>query len=312
MKAIAQCLSHSPAVNLRPLDHEREQVVRGVIEDSKNALRAFDPEVVVVFGPDHYNGFFYNMMPPFCVGERAFGIGDYGTLTGALNVDAEAAHALHAYLLSKNFDAAVSYDMHIDHGFTQCLDQLFDFQPRFVPVFINCLAHPIASCARTIDFGAMVGRFFEASGKRTAFIGSGGLSHDAPLPKIDELPEDAKNRIIQWRLLTPAERAQREKRTMDAADEFAAGRSTLAKLNPEWDQKMMAQIGKGSWSELMALEDAEIALAGGRSAHEIRTWLAAYSALNAFGSYHVEQSIYLEVPEWIVGYGALRARTAVS
>ena len=37
---------------------------------------------------------------------------------------------------------------------------------------------------------------------------------------------------------------------------------------------------------------------------------AAFSALAAWGPYQVEQSVYLEIPEWIVGYGALRGATA--
>ena len=35
------------------------------------ALRAFDPDLVVVFGPDHFNGFFYELMPAFCIGTAA-------------------------------------------------------------------------------------------------------------------------------------------------------------------------------------------------------------------------------------------------
>ena len=33
----------------------------------------FTPDLVVVFGPDHFNGFFYELMPAFCIGTAAEG-----------------------------------------------------------------------------------------------------------------------------------------------------------------------------------------------------------------------------------------------
>ena len=32
--------------------------------------------------PNHYNGFFYNLMPPYCLGYAATSIGDYGSQAG--------------------------------------------------------------------------------------------------------------------------------------------------------------------------------------------------------------------------------------
>jgi 2,3-dihydroxyphenylpropionate 1,2-dioxygenase len=41
--------------------------------------------------------------------------------------------------------------------------------------------------------------------------------------------------------------------------------------------------------------------------HEIRTWVAAFSALDAAGSYRVDQQFYRPVPDWIVGFGIMTA-----
>lgn len=310
MNAIAQCLSHSPVVHLRPLGDKRQALFEQAVRNAKDALAAFAPDVVVVFGPDHYNGFFYNLMPPFCVGVQAMGIGDYRTPRGPLRVDEPSAAGLHRHLLTHDFDAAVSHEMHVDHGLTQCMAQLFDQPTAFVPVFINCVAQPLATCARVIAFGRTVGSFFREHGRRTAFIGSGGLSHDAPLPSLDAVEGEARRRLIEWRQLSPAERAEREQRTVAAADAFAAGDSPLASLNSAWDRETIALISNGDWARLSALRDEDITRAAGRSAHEVRTWLAAFSALAAYGDWRTEQSEYIEIPEWIVGYGALRARSA--
>lgn len=43
----------------------------------------------------------------------------------------------------------------------------------------------------------------------------------------------------------------------------------------------------------------------GNSAHEVRTWLAAFSALQASGPY--ESSFYRPIPEFIAGFGVMTA-----
>lgn len=34
---------------------------------ARTHIAYFAPDLVVLFAPDHYNGFFYDMMPPFCM-----------------------------------------------------------------------------------------------------------------------------------------------------------------------------------------------------------------------------------------------------
>lgn len=309
MAALAQCLSHSPAASARPLEAKRDELYRTAIDDGRRALAEFAPDVVVVFGPDHYNGFFYQLMPQFCLGMRAIGIGDYGTPKGELAVDAVNGGELHSWLLDDGFDVAVSHEMHIDHGFTQSLQQLFDKMPAFIPIFINCVAEPVTGVARSMALGRSVGRFFARRGQKPAFIGSGGLSHDAPLPRLQDLDEETRRQFVRWRQLDPAARAAREQRTLAAADAFARGESALRKLNPDWDQRVMRQIAAGQWDVLEAMKDSDITEQAGRSGHEVRTWLAAFSALDACeGGFTVEQCVYFDAPEWIVGFGALRGQ----
>jgi 2,3-dihydroxyphenylpropionate 1,2-dioxygenase len=45
----------------------------------------------------------------------------------------------------------------------------------------------------------------------------------------------------------------------------------------------------------------------GHSAHEVRTWIAAYSALAAAGHYTVQFSYYRPIPEYIAGFGITTA-----
>jgi 2,3-dihydroxyphenylpropionate 1,2-dioxygenase len=293
-------------MGLRPLPDRRGEDVAQALANARAALAAFRPEIAVIFAPDHYNAFFYDLMPPFCIGTRASAVGDYGTRKGALNVDGRQAAALHEYLMGQEFDAAVSHDMRADHAVAQPLEQLLPADTPIVPIFINCVALPVASLRRVARFGEAVGRYFRQAGLNAAFIGSGGLSHDPPLPTMSDVDEASRERIVVRREATPEERSGRETRTMQLADAFAAGKAPLTPLSRQWDLQFLDRMSRGDWQALETMSDDDITRRAGRSAHEVRTWLAAFGALRSFGRYRIEQQFYAEVPEWIVGYGAMR------
>ena len=63
MHAYLHCLSHSPLVGYVDPAQEVLDEVNGVIASARERIAAFSPELVVLFAPDHYNGFFYDVMP---------------------------------------------------------------------------------------------------------------------------------------------------------------------------------------------------------------------------------------------------------
>ena len=93
-------------------------------------MRDFDPELVVNFGPDHYNGFFYDLMPPFCVGYRAHGTGDYDSFGGELDVPEQVAEELAQFVIDRDIDLAISRRMEVDHGAVQPMEILYGRQCR--------------------------------------------------------------------------------------------------------------------------------------------------------------------------------------
>ena len=88
------CMSHSPLLNLPGPSRELLDSINEALEAAREFVRAYDPELVVIFSPDHYNGVFYRMMPPFCISTKATGVGDYGTQRGPLDVPSDVATAL--------------------------------------------------------------------------------------------------------------------------------------------------------------------------------------------------------------------------
>ncbi len=67
------CMSHSPLLDHATPPAEVKSAVDDAFARARDFVEAFDPELVVNFGPDHFNGFFYDLMPPFCIGYRLMG-----------------------------------------------------------------------------------------------------------------------------------------------------------------------------------------------------------------------------------------------
>ena len=96
--------------------------------------------------------------------------------------------------------------------------------------------------------------------------------------------------------MTPEQRLARQTAVMDAARSFAAGGSDLQPLNPEWDQQFLELLDSGRLDEVDKWSNSWIANEGGNSAHEVRTWVAAFAALAAAGPYRTVVRYYQPPP----------------
>jgi 2,3-dihydroxyphenylpropionate 1,2-dioxygenase len=304
------CMSHSPLLNLPGPSQDLLDDIDGVLTQAREFVADFNPEIVVIFAPDHYNGFFYRLMPPFCIGTDAQGVGDYGTHKGPLDVPEAIAVGCAKAVLSAGVDIAISASMDVDHGTVQPLEKLFgDARARpVIPIFINSVATPLGPLHRCRTLGAAVGSYLATLGKRVLIVGSGGLSHDPPVPTLATATPAVVERIVHARPMTPEQRQARQTAVMEAARSFAAGESDLQALNPDFDQQFLDILDGGRLDELDRWSNSFIANEGGNSAHEIRTWVAAFAALAAAGPYRTGTRYYRPAPELIAGFAV---RTAV-
>ncbi len=303
-------MSHSPLLNLPGPSRELLDEIESALTQARDFVAAYDPELVVIFSPDHYNGFFYKLMPPFCIGTSAAGVGDYGTQAGPLNVPADVATDCASAVLESGIDIAISASMEVDHGTVQPLQKLFgDAASRpMIPIFINSVATPLGPLRRVRALGAAVGTHLATLGRRVLIIGSGGLSHDPPVPTLATAAPAALGRIVHGNPMTPEQRAARQVAVMDAAREFAEGRGSLRPLNPDWDHAFLELLDSNRLADVDAWSNSWIAHEAGNSAHEIRTWVAAFAALAAHGRYQTQQRFYRAAPDLLAGFAI---RTAV-
>jgi 2,3-dihydroxyphenylpropionate 1,2-dioxygenase len=297
-------MSHSPLLNLPGPSRDLLDDVNAAIAQARLFVQEYDPELVVIFSPDHYNGFFYKVMPSFCIGMRATGVGDYGTHLGPLNVPEDIAADCAKSVLGSGVDVAVSVSMDVDHGTVQPLEKLFgDATSRpVIPIFLNAIAVPLGPLHRCRALGTAVGNYLATLDKRVLVIGSGGLSHSPPVPTLATAGPAVLQRIVHGEPMTSEQRQARETAVIDAAKSFAGGESDLQPLNPVWDHQFLEIIDEGRLDELDSWSNSFVMYEGGGSAHEIRTWIAAFAALATAGPYQTTERYYKPAAELIAGF----------
>ena len=249
MTAAAVGLSHSPLIGKNDPAADVLARVDEAVAGARQFVRDFDPELVVLYAPDHYNGFFYKEMPPFCLATEAHAVGDFGSQAGALSVDSASAKALAQGVLQRGVDLTTSARMIVDHGFVQPLEVLFGGidQVPVVPVFINGVATPLGPICRIRALGTAIGEAAAELDKRVLFLGSGGLSHDPPVPVLDGAPPRVADALIEGHPPTAEQRLRGEERVVQAGRDYAAGSTAMIPINPAWDNQLLDILESGPW-----------------------------------------------------------------
>ena len=301
------CCSHSPLMttDVEETENDVHASFFRELDACAAAVHAFNPELIVVFGPDHFNGFFYELMPSFCIGTAAVGTKDWHLESGPLRVPRELALSCVRYLQGRDFDLALSHDMKVDHGITIPLYKLTGALNRYnvLSVFINCAADPRPSFRRVRAFGEAIGEFLAGTNMRITVVGSGGLSHDPPTPRLEMSPPDVAARLIKRQTPTQDELDARENRVIRAARDLVVGKGPCLPPSEQWDREFLNTFLSGKLDAFDTMSDAEIDRVAGFGAHEVRTWVAAAAAARKIGELQTELRYYHLVPEWITGMG---------
>ena len=304
------CASHTPLMDHVETDPAIDGEVRAHFDRLARQVSAFDPELVIIFAPDHFKGFFYDMLPAFTVGVRATAIGDYDIGEGDFRVPEDLAVDCIGALHAGDVDVAMSYRMQADHGFAQLLVLLGETIDRYpvLPIHINCAGPPLPPIRRVRELGKAVGRWAKGLNKRVLILGSGGLSHDPPIPTLATASPAVAEKLIAGRNPPLHERRAREQQNFEAARALARGEGKAIALSPEWDREFMDHMDRRDLAFLDAVPGAHLTEVAGCGGHEVRTWIAAYSAMAACGDYRNKNLFYHDISEWNAGMGIAMAR----
>tara|TARA_R110002110_G_scaffold413729_1_gene641545 strand:+ start:24577 stop:25500 length:924 start_codon:yes stop_codon:yes gene_type:complete len=296
------------------VDEATENEARSAVAVHQALVRDYDPELVIKIGDDHASGFALSLMPPFTVGVRAYGVGDFNCSSGPLSTDEAMARELIGYLHEAGVDVSHSYKMPVDHGITQLLEHYFggvDAIP-VIPIVVNCGGDLRPPLSRARALGSAIGRFVRdrLDHLRVLVVGSGGMSHDPPLPVFSDASEEVQQRLIEgtphW---TEEAMAARVERVLDCAREHGRGEGPLQPLDAAWDKHILSLFAARKLEQICAIPDAEIIEKGGRGAAEIRNWITPFAAIDAYsgGNYVAHQDYYRAIPGWIVGFAMMHA-----
>ena len=303
------CTAHTPLMDHVETDPDVDAAVRAQFSALAEEVKAYDPELVIVFAPDHFKGFFYEMLPPFTVGVRASAIGDYDIGSGEYDVPEDLAVDCIRELHASGVDVGMSYRMNADHGFSQPLVLLCGTVSKYpvLPIHINCAGPPLPPFARVRQLGEAVGRWAKRLDKRILVVGSGGLSHDPPIPQLSTAPPPLAEKLITSQHQTPDERRRREQQNFEAARALARGEGESLPLSPDWDRRFMDHMARGDIGYLDAVTESEVTRLAGCGGNEVRTWVAAYAALSAAGPYQAKNLYYHDISHWNAGMGIASA-----
>lgn len=297
----AAALTHTPLADRIRAPAETERAFHAAVERAAQRVASWKPDLAVVFFPDHFNGFHYDLMPAFCIGIQGDSIGDWGTIPGPIDIPEDRALDCAGACLTAGIDVAVSYRIRADHGYAQVVEYLSTVTALnlTVPVFINCAAPPLPRLGRCRTLGATIGAWAQRLDARVVMLASGGLSHDPPTPTIADATPEVRQRLIQGGLPTHSERFKRQQRVTRASQAFFRGEGNLRELNPGWDESFLEHLRQGRLEFSEQLTDEELSCLAGCGAHEIRTWLAAWSAAGVDSKLDTTVLFSQPIREWI-------------
>ena len=317
MQARLVCSSHSPLMRMFARPPAAHDQINDMFNRFQVAVNDYNPDLVVVFGCDHFNGFHLNCMPAFCLGTGAYAIADVGGTPGALKVPSGQAMAVAESVRNDDIDIAVSYNMRIDHGFSQTMDYVLGGLDCFpvIPVFINSITPPYVSFRRSRMLGESIARATSASGvRRLLVIGTGGMSHH-PRRYYPE-PDSAEAPVRHYQLHGPSNSgltheqwlARLDTMHQEGARMLVDGRRTISdiKMNPELDQQFARALCGPNRTDIDAWAIPELIEKGGIGFTELHTWVAAAAAFcNAEPGLSPELECYAPTLEYGIGFGAI-------
>lgn len=241
----AYALSHS-SLMINQTDHAKPETVDacfGAMRRVREHLAGVAPDVLILFGTDHFNTYSLDLVPPWCIGrgEKFDGYADNMPFY-AVNGSPGFAHALLNGLIDQGFELAFSDEMKLDHSFMGPLHFVTpEMNIPVVPIFQNCLAAPFPTPRRCYDLGQAIRKIVEAmpEGARVAIMGTGGLSH--------------------W-----------------------IGGPDHGRLNEEFDREFLEHFAAGDTEFLKSLTTEIIADELGNGGQEVRNWVTVQGAAPDF------------------------------
>lgn len=317
-QAMLVTASHSPIIDFPAVETDALARVHEGLAATSADVEAFDPQLVVIFGVDHYGGHHMSSMPAFCVGVAATALADVGGTPGPLRVPSDVAVGAVDHLRNAGVDVAVSYAMDVDHGFTQALSRLCGGIDRYpvLPIFVSCIQPPFVPFARARALGRAIGEYLAVVDvERVLLVGTGGLGHNPRMlfPPIDEVAPEWKPYHLYGRAQTEVSQQSWIDYEIEAhkvAAAFLADPNIPDEafgLHADWDREFLRLYCGGDLSVFDGWDPASVVDDAGIGAMEVLSWMAAGEAMHALTGEAPRQRLQQVCREIGIGFGITSA-----
>jgi aromatic ring-opening dioxygenase catalytic subunit (LigB family) len=286
----------------RATEPERAAVKAG-FDSLRERLRAAQPDTLIIIANDHFNTFSLHNMPAFAVGlgARVRGHGDGGLPAYDIPGNSPLGYEILEALSNAGYAPAFSIDMAVDHAFVTPLHLLTpEMDIPIVPIFQNCNAPPMPPFDRCYELGGALRYVINSSScaRRVAILGTGGISHEVPLP--DWRPLLTSGAHSPWLAhMTGNAEGVRAEVTQEILEWSKNG---LGRINEAFDRKLLRSIELRDHDALTSLTTDEVARLAGNGAQELRNWV---TMLGTVPDYAAKVVFYQPVAAWLTGIGGV-------
>jgi aromatic ring-opening dioxygenase catalytic subunit (LigB family) len=251
-------------------ERESKERVFAAWRELRASLEAAKPDVLVVFGTDHFETFSYDFMPIFTLG-RGDGFeswGEFGSPKRRYRGVAELSDFLHRAVIADGFDVAGAVELPLDHSYSCPLEYLSpDGRIPIVPVTVTSFVPPEPPLTRCVALGRSLHAALRRQeiADRVAVLGTGAISHWIGVPET-------------------------------------------GRINPEFDRAFLDWFESAALDEPGRWSDDDYLLSeGGRGSYEIRCWVAAAAAAGTTGG---RRLVYEPVADWLTGISLVELEPA--
>ncbi len=197
----AIAMTHNPRIfwNADQADAQGRERVYGTFGALRRRLADARPDRLIVVGDDHFDNFFLDTMPAFCVGVAPRAEGPFWYEAELMRIPRYRAHVdvdLATHLLDVGarcgIDFAQAHEFGLDHAFCVPLSVVRpEADLPIVPVFTGLFAYPLPRPRRFFEVGEAIKALIaeREAGERIAVLASFNLSLDVGGPRMGRRDE---------------------------------------------------------------------------------------------------------------------------
>jgi protocatechuate 4,5-dioxygenase beta chain len=259
-------LPHDPLIAAEPDAPSKQQgdAVRNAFKHVARRLEEIEADTVIVVGDDHYTVFGPQCLPRYliAIGDAAGPIEPWvGLPQQPFRVNQTLAQHIMHHGFDNGVDWAVAKSITLDHS----------------------TALPIHFCIQDKPAVSVV----------PVLINS-GVEPLIPNRRCHELGKQLRAAVEAW------DGPERVAILGTGGISHWVGMKDMGRVNPEWDEMIMAAVERGDAEAIIALSDEEIIRESGNGGLEIKNWLVALGFIDRFKGERIE---YQAINEWVTGCG---------